>query len=128
VRYGVISYEDIVRDLTHWETMLVSTMMQRPIKTIVKNDEIWEYQMKNLKSALALGALRTPNGADEAHLYENIVSINHYTAKYMHSLVDKEDEAEVVKDNFARFQQMYQPIWQAQFKEVFNLQDGKFEI
>jgi hypothetical protein len=52
VRYGVIQYEDVVRDLNHWETMLVSTMMQRPIKTIVKHDQIWENQMKNLKSAV----------------------------------------------------------------------------
>ena len=48
----MISFENLARDLTHWETMLVSTMMQRPIKTIVKNDEIWEHQMKNLKSAV----------------------------------------------------------------------------
>lgn len=27
VRYGVISYENLVRDLSLWETMLVSTMM-----------------------------------------------------------------------------------------------------
>lgn len=67
--------------------------------------------MRNLKSALALGALRTPGGSPESLLYENIVSIPHYTAKYMHSLVDKEDEVEVVNENFSRFQQMYQPIW-----------------
>ncbi len=53
VRYGVIQYDDIVRDLKHWETMLVSTLMQRPIKTIVKNDEVWEHQMRNLKSAVS---------------------------------------------------------------------------
>lgn len=46
----------------------------------------------------------------------------------MHSLVDKEDEVEVVKDNFKRFQQMYQPMWNEHFKEVFSLHDGKFEI
>ena len=54
VRYGVISYENLARDLEHWETMLVSTMMQRPIKTIVKNEEIWAHQMRNLKSAVRI--------------------------------------------------------------------------
>ena len=52
MRYGVIQYENLTRDLSTWETMLVSTMMQRPIKTIVKNEEVWEHQMKNLKSAV----------------------------------------------------------------------------
>ena len=59
--------------------------------------------MKNLKSALALGALRTMDGEVESKLYENIVSIPHYQQKYMHSLVDKEDEHEVVKENYAKF-------------------------
>jgi hypothetical protein len=35
VRYGVIQTDDLVRDLENWETMLVSTIMQRPIKTIL---------------------------------------------------------------------------------------------
>jgi Phosphatidate cytidylyltransferase, mitochondrial len=48
----VVQHEDLIRDLDYWETMLVSSMMQRPIKTLVKNDEVWEHQMKNLKSAV----------------------------------------------------------------------------
>ena len=79
MRYGVIGYEDLVRDLKYWETLMVSQMMQRPISTIVNCDAIWEYQDKNLKSALALGALRTLNGESESKLYENIVSIPHYS-------------------------------------------------
>lgn len=75
-----------------------------------------------------MGALRTPTGSSESALYENIVSIPHYTAKYMHSLVDKENESEVVNDNITRFQQMYQPIWHSQFKDCFTIADGKFEI
>ena len=57
MRYGVISYENLCRDLDTWETMLVSTMMQRPIKTIVKNEQVWEHQAKNLKSAVSLPVL-----------------------------------------------------------------------
>jgi translocator assembly and maintenance protein 41 len=70
VRYGVIGYEDLVRDLCHWETLLVAQMMQRPIKTIVNSPQVWEHQVRNLKSALALGALRTKSGTSEAQLYE----------------------------------------------------------
>lgn len=117
LQYGVIQYDDLVRDLTHWETMLVSTMMQRPIKTIVNNEQIWESQAKNLKSAVyrklskfnflliqfALAALRTQDGATEHQLYENIVSIPHYNQKQMHSLVDKEDEKEVVDKKYEKF-------------------------
>ena len=46
----------------------------------------------------------------------------------MHVLVDKEDEVEVVKDNFKRFQQMYQPIWRDTFGSAFSLDSERFEI
>ena len=31
MRYGVIGINDLARDLEHWETLLVSSMMHRPI-------------------------------------------------------------------------------------------------
>jgi len=44
---------------------------------------------------MAMGALFTKNGENEAKLYENIVSIPHYHTKWL-QILDKEDEAEVV--------------------------------
>jgi len=35
MRYGVIGINDLARDLEHWETLLVSSMMQRPVKMLV---------------------------------------------------------------------------------------------
>jgi len=46
----------------------------------------------------------------------------------MHVLVDKEDEVEVVKDNYTRFQQMYQPIWRETFGSAFSMEYDRFEI
>ena len=43
-------------------------------------------------------------------------------------LLDKEDEEGVVEDNFAKFQQMYHPIWQSKFKDVVDLSNGVFKI
>lgn len=51
---------------------------------------------------IALGALMTKKGEPESKLYENIVSIPHYHTKWL-QLMDKENEEEVVKDNFQRF-------------------------
>ena len=30
LRYGIVEYEDMVRDLKYWETLLASSFMQRP--------------------------------------------------------------------------------------------------
>jgi len=34
-RYGIIGLNDMMRDLKYWETLLVSSMMMRPIKKVV---------------------------------------------------------------------------------------------
>ena len=46
----------------------------------------------------------------------------------MHTLVDKEDEVEVAQENFKRFQNIYHPILEQEFKDYFSLKDGKFDI
>jgi len=35
VRYGVISLDDMLRDLQHWETLLSSSFMQRPHEVLI---------------------------------------------------------------------------------------------
>ena len=82
IRYGVISLDDMLRDLQHWETLMASSFMQRPHEILQDGgsnlDEIRQKQEVNLTSALAYAALTTPNGATESELYENIVEIPHY--------------------------------------------------
>lgn len=51
----MIQHEDLLRDLQHWETLLVSSMMQRPVKTIVNDDQVWDLQQQNLRSAVSIG-------------------------------------------------------------------------
>ena len=66
IRYGVISKDDMVRDLEHWETLLTSSFMQRPHETLTDVPKsIQKMQAKNLKSALAYAALTTPDGSSE---------------------------------------------------------------
>ena len=43
-------------------------------------------------------------------------------------MLDKEDEMNLVKDNFQAFQEMYRPIYEEKFKDCFELKDGKFAI
>lgn len=130
LRYGVIEYSDLVRDLRTWETLLASSMMQRPHSLLTEMPtEVAEASEKNLASALAFSAITlmdTKEMKSEVDLYEQIVMIPHYEQKRM-ALLDKEDEHTVVKDNFAEFQRMYHPLVQSKFKEVMEVKDGRFE-
>lgn len=117
IRYGVIEVDDMIRDLEHWETLLVSSFMMRPHEILIKGDsydKIMEAQKHNLKSALAFGAL-TMDRQFESNLYETIVQIPHYDCKLtifvltlfeaiaLSRVLDKEDEEDVVDENFEEF-------------------------
>ena len=44
LRYGIVQYDDMVRDLHHWETLLTASFMQRPFETLTEKveDELLE--------------------------------------------------------------------------------------
>ena len=42
IRYGIVDQRDLMRDLKYWETLCISSVMQRPHKILVENDEIME--------------------------------------------------------------------------------------
>ena len=45
LRYGIVDYEDMLRDMNHWETLLTSSFMQRPHDVLVQpeqSDELLE--------------------------------------------------------------------------------------
>jgi len=78
LRYGVIAMDDLLRDLEHWETLLISSFMHRPFEVLESGstesyDELMEKQLLNLRSAAAYSALHTFNGMTEHSFYENIV-------------------------------------------------------
>ncbi len=84
VRYGIVEFDDMVRDLKYWETLLASSFMQRPHEVLTEGsstDEMMEAQLRNLESAFAFAALTTKDGQTEHDLYENIVMIPHYEQK-----------------------------------------------
>jgi hypothetical protein len=95
IRYGIIDRATLHRDLKYWETLCVSSVMQRPHLILNPHDETVERQVKNLKSAFAFAALVAENGDSEHEFYENIVEIPHYESKYL-SLLDREDSIKVV--------------------------------
>lgn len=119
--------KDLLRDLRYWETLCISSVMQRPHLILTPNDEVLERQTLNLKSAFAFSSLVSTPGELEQEFYENIVEIPHYESKYL-SLLDREDSIKVVAQNFDKFQQLYRPIHQEYFKDIVSFEDGRFKI
>jgi hypothetical protein len=73
-----------------------------------------------LRSALAFAALTTKNGAMEKELYETIIEIPQYESMWL-QLLDREDETELVRENFQEFQKLYKPIIDNDFKDLIKI-------
>ena len=39
LRYGIVAYNDMVRDLSLWESLVSSTFMMRPHKVLTEQDD-----------------------------------------------------------------------------------------
>jgi translocator assembly and maintenance protein 41 len=52
LRYGVVDYNDFRNDLRLWKTLTVSTYMQKPYELVIDNPDVYQYQHKNLLSAV----------------------------------------------------------------------------
>lgn len=75
-----------------------------------------------------MASLAARDGDAEFQLYENIVKIPHYHSKWL-TIFDKEDESAVVEENFAKYQQIYHPVWRETFKECMEISEsGKISI
>ncbi|ORX83678.1 mitochondrial matrix Mmp37 [Anaeromyces robustus] len=60
IKYGVISTQNLIKDLYNWETLYIAGRMQKPVLTLVENDDIEKAKQSNLKNALKMAILSLP--------------------------------------------------------------------
>jgi len=60
IKYGVISTQNLKNDLYNWETLYIAGRMQKPVLTLVENNEIEKAKYSNLKNALKMAILSLP--------------------------------------------------------------------
>jgi len=47
-----VDYNDFKDDLLHWDTLLVSTIMQKPYEVLIEDNSVNVLQKKNIVSAV----------------------------------------------------------------------------
>lgn len=127
MRCGVISKKDLLRDLKKWETLACSTLMHRPVEILQHDQEIYEAQQKNLRSAVAVAALLTRDNSPEDEFYKNIIKIPHYKSYAFLTLMDSENPTDIIIDSRKDIKDKYGHIMKQQpFKGNFYFRKGFF--
>lgn len=79
VKYGVISIEDLCKDLLYWNTLYVGGRMHKPIACLfdATNNRVPNAQQANLTSALRASLLLLPASFSEMELYRMLASLSY---------------------------------------------------
>lgn len=79
VKYGIVSVEDMCKDLLYWNTLYVGGRMHKPIACLfdATNDRVPNAQQANLTSALRVALLMLPTSFTEMDLYRMLASLSY---------------------------------------------------
>ena len=79
IKYGVISIEDLCKDLLYWNTLYVGGRMHKPIACLfdATNNRVPNAQQANLTSALRASLLLLPASFSEMELYRMLASLSY---------------------------------------------------
>lgn len=115
LRYGVVGWEDFIKDLDFWKTLTVSTYMHKPYDVIIDSPEVNSHQKKNLISAICIGALFNLGETGENFIvperdfYDTIIKIPFIQGSYFKIFDDKDINFDL-ESIIEEFREIYVPI------------------
>jgi mitochondrial translocator assembly and maintenance protein 41 len=117
MKYGVVAREDLVRDLTEWETLYLSGRLHKPTLALMDPPDWFETaQHRNLTAAVATALLFMASGPTEQSwgaFYRCIASLS-YTGDFRVQMggedPQKLNKLVLAPGQIERFQAMYKPV------------------
>jgi translocator assembly and maintenance protein 41 len=77
IKYGVISTNDIIKDLTEWENLYVAGRLQKPVKILKNTPEIQKAIEINLVHAMNTALLLLPENFSQEELFMIITGLSY---------------------------------------------------
>jgi mitochondrial translocator assembly and maintenance protein 41 len=112
IKYGVISYEDLLTDLQDWSWLYVAGRLQKPVLDVIKSqDEPLKSALRiNRKSALQAALLQLPDTFTFEQLYQEIVQLSYSGDIRMKFGEDQNKIKKIVKGSMGKFMDTYHPL------------------
>ncbi|KAF2196666.1 mitochondrial import protein-like protein mmp37 [Delitschia confertaspora ATCC 74209] len=77
IKYGVVDFNVLQRDLTDWDTLYFAGRLQKPVKILFEEPNIRVANQRNLLSAVRCSLLLLPNQFTEKQLYMTIAGLSY---------------------------------------------------
>ncbi|SCU95382.1 LAMI_0F02256g1_1 [Lachancea mirantina] len=119
VKYGVVSMDNLLKDLATWNSFYLAGRLQKPVKILRNDRRVSYWNQLNLKGAATLAkhlALQKNDQVfDEGEFYKQITALSYLgDVRYKLGGENPNKISNIVNKNFDNFRQYYKPI----FKDV----------
>lgn len=116
VKYGVISMENLLRDLATWDTFYIAGRLQKPVKVLRNDIRVQYWNQLNLKAAASLAKYLTMhknNGQfSELEFYKEIAGLSYLgDVRYQLGGEHPNKVDNIVSKNLENFRYYYKPIY-----------------
>ncbi len=107
IKYGVISVDNLVHDLTSWDTLYVSGRLHKPVAIAKSDKEVGEAMRFNCEQALTCASLLLGDNFTEAELFEKVASLSYQGDVRMGVAENPEKIRNIVEPHLERFASVY---------------------
>ncbi|KAF1833764.1 mitochondrial matrix Mmp37 [Decorospora gaudefroyi] len=77
IKYAVVNYETLLRDLTEWDTLYFAGRLHKPVKLLHEEPNLRVANQRNLLSAVRCALLLLPQTFTEKELYSTITGLSY---------------------------------------------------
>ncbi|KAF2734286.1 mitochondrial import protein-like protein mmp37 [Polyplosphaeria fusca] len=77
IKYAVVNYDTLLRDLSNWDTLYLAGRLQKPVKILFEEPNIRVANQRNLLSAVRCALLLLPPNFTEKELYSTITGLSY---------------------------------------------------
>mmetsp|Transcript_9031 Transcript_9031/g.30113 ORF Transcript_9031/g.30113 Transcript_9031/m.30113 type:complete len:269 (-) Transcript_9031:51-857(-) len=108
-KYAVISKSRLCSELREWKNLYISGRLQKPVETLVYDEDVESANQQNLRNALATALLLLPEKFDQNLLYTTISAISYTGDPRMGAGEHPDKPKQIAEGQIERFQSLYQP-------------------
>ncbi|KAH7146319.1 mitochondrial import protein MMP37 [Dactylonectria macrodidyma] len=128
IKYGVTSIDNLVNDLTSWESLYLAGRLQKPVKILRDHPRVRLANQHNLIAAVRTALLLLPPDFTEAQLYSTIAGLSYLGDPRMSLPTENKSKVNnIVDNNIIHFRRLYAPLIKTlpnvDFAGAFRLDD-----
>ena len=111
IKYGVTSIDNLVSDLSSWESLYLAGRLQKPVKILRDHPQVRLANQRNLIAALRTALLLLPPDFTESQLYSAISGISYLGDPRMSLPTENRSKVNnIVDNNMVHFRRLYAPL------------------